>query len=239
MKDVTVTFPDGLGIAAICKRENPYDTLIIANIKDNLTAVDKKVKNILANLPQGAVIGTSSLRRRTQLLRLRPDMQIKNCRGNIQTRLTKLDNNEYDAIILAYAGMKRMQLNHRAHHIFSVDEMIPAVGQGAIVVECLRDSEIWQMLQLLNHTETAQCVWAERRVNELLNGGCQVPLAVHARLVDKTTIIIDAMVASIDGKEMIYSQQQGQIINAIKLAETVTEDLLRQGAARLLSNGAH
>ena len=179
MKDVPIAFPEGLSLAAICTRHNPLDAFVstaYANIE---------------SLPTGAVIGTSSLRRQSQLLAIRPGLMIRPLRGNIHSRLEKMDTEGYDAIILAAAGLERMDLHARIRQMLSPELMLPACGQGALGIECREDSQsVRQLLKPLDDEITALCVMTERRVNALLGGNCHTPLAVYCRPIDATTLLL-------------------------------------------------
>lgn len=223
MKDVPFTLPAGLMIAVISKRENPYDALV------------SKTYACLKDLPQRACVGTSSLRRESQLLANRPDLNIVPLRGNLQTRLKKLDNREYDAIVLAVSGLKRMGLEQRIVEIIPESIMLPACGQGALGIECRQaDHEIRELIAPLNDVKTAICVAAERQVNTLLGGNCHVPLAVYAQHLDANELLIQAKVASADGVTQLFTQQQGAEIHSQQLATQCAEHLLSQGADKLL-----
>ncbi|MDP3558907.1 MAG: hydroxymethylbilane synthase [Legionellaceae bacterium] len=170
MKDVPSTLPDSLHIACICARENPFDAWVS-------TQYDWE------KLPLGSIIGTSSLRRQSQLLRLRPDLIVKPLRGNIQTRLKKLETESFDGIVLAAAGLMRMGLNQRIRQIFSTEQMLPACGQGALALECREnDTELQALLKPLHDPDTALCVQIEREINLALGGNCHVPVAIYAHL---------------------------------------------------------
>lgn len=223
MKDVPVTFPEGFGLHAICQRENPYDAFV-SNHFDSLE-----------ELPQNAVVGTSSLRRQCQLRKLRPDLVIKDLRGNVNTRLVKLDQGEYDAIVLAAAGLIRLGLQFRIQSVIPAEISLPAVGQGAVGIECLNnDKELIELLAPLNHNETAIRVKAERAMNAKLNGGCQVPIGSFAELQgDRLTL--RGLVGSVDGKVMLHAHHSDSLSNAIQLGEHVADLLLAQGAGEILS----
>ncbi|MCB1656893.1 MAG: hydroxymethylbilane synthase [Pseudomonadales bacterium] len=222
MKDVPMEYPEGLAITTICEREDPTD----AFVSNKFSKLD--------DLPIGAIVGTSSLRRQCQLRALRPDLTIQDLRGNVGTRLGRLDNNEYDAIILASAGLKRLGLEARIAQ--SLTQLLPAVGQGAVGIETrVDDSALHQLLAPLHHQSTALCVQAERAMNRRLQGGCQVPIAGYATLSD-TTMILNALVGSTDGKKVIYQQGQTQDLLAVEaLGEQVASGLLAQGAATILA----
>ena len=223
MKDVPARFPNGLGIAAIVKRDNPYDALVSTSYAS------------IETLPLGATIGTSSLRRQSQLLALRPDLQINTVRGNIHTRLEKLQNTPFDAIILAASGLIRMNLQHHISQIIPEDLMLPACGQGALGIECrLADDNIRQLLSPIHDEPSALCVTTERQVNALLGGSCQVPVAVYCQLNTQTTMLLKAKVLSPDGKKIMLGQSAGPIETRSELAADCAEQLFIQGAKELL-----
>jgi hydroxymethylbilane synthase len=179
-------------------------------------------------------VGTSSLRRQCQLRALRPDLVIRDLRGNVGTRLGRLDNNEYDAIILASAGLKRLGLEARLRQ--QLTQLLPAVGQGAVGIETrINDTELHQLLAPLHHQETALCVQAERAMNRRLQGGCQVPIAGFAT-INNQILTLNALVGSIDGLQIIHQQAQTQDLLAVEsLGEHVATGLLNQGAAAILA----
>jgi len=223
MKDVPMELPEGLHLPVICPREDPRDAFV------------SNTYNTLDALPQGAVVGTSSLRRQAQLLALRPDLEIKFLRGNVQTRLRKLDDGEYDAIILAGAGLKRLKLEDRITEILEVTTMLPACGQGAVGIECREDDdELNVMLTALNDPKTSARVRTERAMNRRLEGGCQVPIAGYAEL-DHGVIVMHALVASPNGKEIIRGSISGYPEAAEELGVTLAEDLLARGADEILA----
>ncbi len=223
MKDVPMEFPAGLGLAAICEREDYRD----AFVSNRYAAFDE--------LPQGAVIGSSSLRRQCQLRALRPDLQIRDLRGNVNTRLRKLDDGEYDAIILAVAGLKRLGMHERIRQALDTGTCLPAGGQGAVGIECrLADTRIMALLQPLNHEQTAICVRAERAMNTRLHGGCQVPIACLAELAG-SSLKLRGIVGDVSGARILHSSREGSAAEAEALGTAVAEDLLAQGAEQLLA----
>jgi hydroxymethylbilane synthase len=224
MKDVPTDLPEGLHLSAICKREDPRDAFIAgAGISS------------FNNLPQGGRVGTSSLRRMCQLLNKRPDIKITQLRGNVDTRLRKLDEGEFDAIILATAGVKRLGYEAKITEKISTEISLPAIGQGAVGIECRTDDEfINDLLSKLNHEETWICVSAERAFLKKLEGGCQVPIAAYAQLKDGQ-LIIEGLVGSIDGKTLIKSSMQGKPEDAEPLGTALAENLLSQGAGEILA----
>jgi hydroxymethylbilane synthase len=181
MKDVPTEFPEGLHLAVICRREDPKDALIIS--EKLRVKGEKGTKSLLYALPEGVRVGTSSLRRSCQLLSIRPDLKIEQLRGNLDTRLRKLDEGQFDAIILAAAGIKRLGLSGRITEVIPLEISLPAIGQGAVGIECrINDEFIHGLIEPLNHPSTSLCVKAERAFLRRLEGGCQVPIAAHARL---------------------------------------------------------
>jgi hydroxymethylbilane synthase len=223
MKDVPVDFPQGLELSVICPREDPRDAFV------------SNLYSSLQDLPQGAIVGTSSLRRQTQLKALRPDLEIKDLRGNVNTRLSKLDNKEYDAIILAAAGLIRLQMLDRITAYISTDDSLPAVGQGAVGIECRQgDKEIHQLLAPLACAETTIRLTAERALNKRLEGGCQVPIGGHATLSDGK-IYLRGLVASLDGSKVVRAQANADQSQAEQLGTQIAEELLAKGADKILA----
>ncbi|EGR4343683.1 hydroxymethylbilane synthase [Vibrio cholerae] len=222
MKDVPVDFPDGLGLVTICEREDPRDAFVsntYAKIED---------------LPSGAIVGTCSLRRQCQLKAARPDLVIKELRGNVGTRLSKLDAGEYDAIILAAAGLKRLELESRIRSFIEPEQSLPAVGQGAVGIECrVDDQRVRALLAPLNHADTADRVRCERAMNLTLQGGCQVPIGSYA-LLEGDTIWLRALVGEPDGSQIVRGEIRGPRTQAEQLGITLAEQLLSQGAKEIL-----
>lgn len=222
MKDVPVEFPDGLMLHTICPRENPQDAFVSNQF------------NSLEQLPAGAVVGTSSLRRQCQIKALRPDLTVRDLRGNVNTRLAKLDNGEFAAIILAAAGLIRLGFEHRIAGLLPVDTSLPANGQGAVGIECRTDDSLVQkLLAPLEHTPTRLCVLAERAMNRKLQGGCQVPIGAFA-VLENDTLWLRGLVGATDGSEIIRHQLRGPMQQAEQLGEALAEHLLAQGAGRIL-----
>ncbi len=222
MKDVPMEFPEGLGLYCICEREDPRDALV-SNRFDSLDA-----------LPPGSVVGTSSLRRQAQLLARRPDLKIQFLRGNVNTRLAKLDAGEYDAIILAAAGLIRLGFGERIRSSIGVDESLPAGGQGAVGIECRTgDSEVHALLACLNHAPTATRVVAERALNKRLNGGCQVPIACYA-VLEGEQLWLRGLVGQPDGTLLLRAEGRAPAAEAEALGVQVAEELLDQGAEQIL-----
>jgi hydroxymethylbilane synthase len=223
MKDVPVEFPEGLHLAVICEREDPRDAFV-SNHYDKLD-----------DLPKGAVVGTSSLRRQSQLLKNRPDLEIKFLRGNVNTRLKKLDDGEYDAIILAAAGLIRLEMRDRIRSYLTTEQSLPAMGQGAVGIECRIDDELTnQLIAPLAHKETTIRLTAERALNKRLEGGCQVPIGGFAEL-DGTKLSMRSFVASPDGKQFIEGHVSGDAKNAEQLGIELADDLLARGAKEILA----
>ncbi|MDX1490843.1 MAG: hydroxymethylbilane synthase [Pseudohongiellaceae bacterium] len=223
MKDVPMEFPEGLGLAVICEREDPTDAFVSNEYSS------------LMDLPVGACVGTSSLRRQCQIRSLRPDLVIKDLRGNVGTRLGKLDAGEFDAIILATAGLLRLQLNDRIKQRLDSDLCLPAGGQGAVGIECRIDDErIMSLLQPLHDKDTADRVTAERAVNTRLNGGCQVPIACYSEL-QGDDLYLRALVGQADGQKILRAEMLGPRHNAEAMGIAVAEDLLSQGADEILA----
>jgi len=222
MKDVPVEFPEGLGLEIICPREDPRDAFVSNTI------------NSLAELPQGAVVGTSSLRRQCQIKAMRPDLIIRDLRGNVNTRLKKLDNGEYDAIILAAAGLIRLEMPERIREYIAAEVMLPANGQGAVGIECRSDDEtIKALLAPLGCEETRIRVIAERAMNRALEGGCQVPIGSYA-VLEGQQIHLRGLVGAIDGSEILTSDVRGSINDAAELGNQLAEQLLAKGADKIL-----
>jgi len=223
MKDVPMMLPDGLALPVICTRENPSDALVSNHYAR------------LADLPSGARVGTSSLRRACQLKYLRPDLVIQDLRGNVGTRLSKLDAGQYDAIILASAGLIRLGLQDRIREELDTAALLPAVGQGALGIECrARDTRVLDYLSALNDPKTSVCVRAERAFNHRLMGGCQVPIAGFA-VLEGDQLWLRGRVGSLDGQTLLKDQIRGHASDAEALGETLATLLLGQGADRLLA----
>jgi hydroxymethylbilane synthase len=225
MKDVPMAFPEGLGLAVICPRENPTDAFVSNKFSS------------LSDLPQGAIVGTSSLRRQALLKEQRPDIEIKDLRGNVQTRLGKLDDGQYDAIILASAGLIRLKLEERIRCELPDDICLPAGGQGAVGIECrMDDAETIALLAPLHHQASAWCVLAERALNKRLEGGCQVPIACYATLNEaQDEIYLRGLVARTDGTTVLRDEMRGHPDQAETIGITVAERLLAAGAGEILS----
>ena len=222
MKDVPMAFPEGLHLAVVLERENPRDAFVSNTYKS------------LAELPLNSKVGTCSLRRQTQLKEARPDIEILDLRGNVNTRLAKLDNGDYDAIILASAGLLRLGFEDRITDIISTKQSLPAIGQGAIGIECRSDDEyVNTLLAPLNHPDTALRLTAERAQNTRLNGGCQIPIGGYAELQgDK--IYLRGLIGFPDGSKIFRAEKQGNHQDAEAIGTAVAEDLLAQGGNKVL-----
>ncbi|MGH8506467.1 MAG: hydroxymethylbilane synthase [Stenotrophobium sp.] len=222
MKDVPIRQPAGLGLAVFMQGEDPRDAFV-SNRYDNLDA-----------LPQGACVGTSSLRRQTQLRALRPDLSVKELRGNVGTRLRKLDENHYDAILLAQAGLLRLGLGGRIRESLAVERFIPAVGQGIIGIECrTQDAATQVLLAPLHHEASAIRLRCERALNARLGGACQVPVAGHAR-IDAGQLHLRALVGAPDGSRQVRGEISGVSADAEALGAQLAERLLAEGAREIL-----
>ncbi|MBI5056467.1 MAG: hydroxymethylbilane synthase [Nitrospirae bacterium] len=246
MKDVPTDLPEGLHLAVICKREDPRDAFIARRqMTDDRTQTIKSFKD----LPKGAHVGTSSLRRICQLLNKRPDLKITHLRGNLDTRLRKLDEGQFDAIILAVAGVKRLGWKERITQVLEPELSLPAIGQGAVGIECRMDDEfINKLLKKLNHKATSVCVRAERSFLKKLEGGCQVPIGAYAQLISQKTedrkqktevrsqkLVIKGLVGSLDGKTLIRASKTGKPEDAETLGTKLAEVLLLKGAGKILA----
>jgi hydroxymethylbilane synthase len=222
VKDVTVAFPEGLHMPVICQRADPRDALV----SNRFHAVEA--------LPPGAVVGTSSLRRRCQLLALRPDLHVVSLRGGVQTRLRKLDDGDFDALLLACSGLTRLGLDARIAEAIAPERILPAIGQGALGLECrVGDEEVEALIAPLNDEPDAICVRAERAMNAALDGGCQVPVAGYA-VLDGDRITLKGLVASLDGREVIRAAESMPATDPEALGGVVGESLLLGGARRIL-----
>jgi hydroxymethylbilane synthase len=222
MKDVPVDFPPGLRLAVILEREDSRDAFVSERFDG------------LADLPKGARVGTSSLRRQCQILERRPDLRIEPLRGNVNTRLARLDAGDYDAIILAAAGLKRLGFAARIRRLLEPGESLPAIGQGAIGIECrIDDARTNALIAPLHHTDTAERVLAERALNHRLQGGCQVPIAGYATL-DGDRLDLSGLVGDPDGSRILRARAEGRRGEAEALGTAVADALLAQGAGAIL-----
>lgn len=224
LKDMPTVLPEGLCLTAITSRANVGD----AFVSNNYNSFDE--------LPQGAVLGTSSLRRKAQLLAARPDLKIVDLRGNVDTRLRKLDEGQMDAIILAAAGLERLGYGERIKEVIPAKVCLPAVGQGALAIESRdNDDEVRNMLAFLNDEATKQATDAERAFLGLLEGGCQVPIGVHAD-VENGEIRIEAIIAELDGKKILRDTIVGKAANAAELGRELGKKMLAEGGQEILAS---
>ena len=222
MKDVPVDLPEGLHLAVIMEREDPRDAFVSNRCES------------LDDLPEGAVVGTSSLRRQCQIADRRPDLVIKSLRGNVNTRLRKLDEGEYDAIILAASGLTRLELSERIRAAIDPSDSLPAIGQGALGIECRSDdARVNTLLAPLHHADTADRVWAERAMNARLERGCQVPIGGYA-VLDGDSLWLRGLVGSVDGSDIIRGEIRGPRKDAGPLGTALADELLEAGAADIL-----
>ncbi|HEC73423.1 MAG TPA: hydroxymethylbilane synthase [Methylophaga aminisulfidivorans] len=224
MKDVPVAFPEGLHLPVICNREDPHD----AFVSNNFDSID--------DLPHGAKLGTSSLRRECQVRRYRPDLEVLPLRGNVNTRLRKLDEGQFDAIILAMAGLKRLGFDDRIRSALTPEQSLPAIGQGALGLETrIDDAEMNALIAPLHCTKTAIIVGAERALNRRLSGGCQVPIAGYAML-ENDQLWLRGLVGRPDGTEMLTAEVRGHADDYDAMGVEVAEKLLAQGADKILAD---
>ena len=224
MKDVPAAMAGGLVLDAVLPRANPYDALVSRN------------DLLLADLPAGSRVGTSSLRRKSQLLALRPDLVVNDLRGNVDTRLRKLDEGQYDAIILACAGLERLGLGERITETLQMPDWLPASTQGIIGLQCREnDDHIRALIKPLADTDTMVVASAERAVARVLEATCQVPLAVHA-VLNSGTVHLKSMVSSIDGKESVRATGQAPVSDAVALGERLAADLIKNGAGKIIAS---
>ncbi|MGO1247460.1 MAG: hydroxymethylbilane synthase [Oceanisphaera sp.] len=223
MKDLPVEFPEGLGLTVICERDDPRD----AFVSNHYTHLEQ--------LPAGAVVGTASLRRECQVRARYPHLEVKMLRGNVQTRLRKLDEGQYDAIILATAGLKRLELQERIAGLMSPEDSLPANGQGAVGIECrLDDAELLELLAPLDHHDTRLRVEAERAMNQGLQGGCQVPIGSYAEL-QGDQIWLRGLVGRPDGTQVLYEEVTGPATQGKALGSEMAKRLLARGADKILA----
>ncbi|PPI87667.1 hydroxymethylbilane synthase [Candidatus Pantoea edessiphila] len=223
IKDLPAIFPDGLGLVTICERDSPHDVIVSQNYQS------------IEDLPKGAIIGTSSLRRGCQIISYRPDLLIRSIRGNIGTRLSKLDIGQYDAIIIAAAGLNRLGLTNRINQILPTSVLLPAVGQGAIGIECrLDDNNLIDLLKVLNHDDTEVCIKAERAMNKHLQGGCELPIASLA-ILEGDTIWIRGLIGTPDGSILIKKEIRGSRFQSEQVGILLAEKLLTSGGSKILN----
>lgn len=224
MKDVPMEFPAGLELSVICKREDPRDAFVSNRYRS------------LHELPPGAIVGTSSLRRQCQLKTLRPDLNVQSLRGNVGTRLSKLDKGDYDAVILASAGLIRLGMRERIASFIETEISLPAAGQGAVGIECRTgDERVQKLLAPLADAETTACVLAERAMNNRLQGGCQVPIGGYA-VLNGDELHLRALVGALDGSKIIRAEGKSAVKNAEVLGVRIAEQLLAQGADKILAD---
>jgi hydroxymethylbilane synthase len=225
LKDLPTRLPEGLVLGAVTERENPADALVVHSKHQ-----DKQIDT----LPEGAVIGTSSLRRLAQLRYHFPHLAFKDIRGNLNTRLAKLDAGEYDALILAAAGLKRLDMSDRIHQILPSDISLHAVGQGALGIECREDdAEVLEVLKALEHIPTAQRCYAERAFLRELEGGCQVPIGVNT-ILEGEQLTLTGIVASVDGQKLVKDTVKGNASEAEQLGNELAQRMRQQGAQEIL-----
>lgn len=225
LKDLPTRLPEGLMLGCVTERENPADALVVHEKHPNKT---------LDALPEGAVIGTSSLRRLAQLRHHYPHFQFKDVRGNLNTRLRKLDEGEYDALILAYAGLERLGMRDRIHQVIPAEISLHAVGQGALGIECRAgDDEILKILKVLEHEPTAYRCYAERAFLRELEGGCQVPIGVST-VIEGDALTLTGVVASLDGQRLVKNKVQGSVSDAEHLGTQLAHQLRSEGAQPIL-----
>lgn len=222
MKDLPTTLPDGLTIGAVPLREDPRDVLVS---RDDMT---------LSDLPEGAVVGTCSLRRKAQLLAARPDLRVTDLRGNLDTRLRKIEEGKYDAAVLACAGIRRLGKREVISHIIDIETIVPAVGQGALCIEIRENNPfVEEMLIPLNHKETEIAIRAERALMAKLEGGCQVPVGGHAQM-EEGLLTLRGIVASLDGEKLVRAKETGDPASPEELGVKVADRLLEMGAGEIL-----
>lgn len=222
MKDVPAVLPNKLCLEVILERKDPWDVLISRN------------NSSLQELPVNAIVGTSSLRRKSQIQQMRPDITVQALRGNVGTRLKQLDDKKYDAIVLAQAGLMRLELSHRISYVFSKEECLPAAGQGAIGIESRRDAQLGNLLKSLNDSNTTDCVHAERGFNETLGGSCHSPIAAFAEL-NQGQLTLTGGVFAFSGKQRLLGNISGEPEEAKQLGVTLANQLIAQGAMKLLN----
>lgn len=224
MKDMPMNVPEGFKLAAITEREDPRDAFVSNHHAD------------LESLPPGSIVGTSSLRRESQLRARFPNLLVQPLRGNVQTRLRKLDENQYAAVILAAAGLKRLGLSDRITALLSPEQSLPAVGQGALGIECRDDrTDLVALMQPLHHPETASCVEAERAMSRVLGGSCQVPLGAFAEIIEGN-LQLRGFVSQPDGARIVNAALNGKPENGVKMGEELAQQLIHLGADKILAS---
>jgi len=223
LKDLPTVLPEGLVISAVTERAERRDAL-----------VSKKYLN-LVDLPHGSIVATGSLRRRSQLLNYRDDLKIVDIRGNIQTRLRKFDESEYDAMILAYAGLERLGLEHRVKHIIPTGIILPAVGQGVMALETKTDDvELNELLKFLHNEISFIEITAERSFLRCLEGGCQIPIGIYSEVKNETILILEGMIGSLDGKKLVREQIIGEVAKPAEIGMQLAQILLDKGGKEIL-----
>ena len=226
LKDLPTNLPEGLMLGCVTEREDPADALVVNQ---------KNAEHQLSTLPEGAIVGTSSLRRLAQLRHHYPHLVFKDVRGNVITRLEKLDAGNYDCLILAAAGLTRLGFGDRIHQLIPSEISLHAVGQGALGIECVEGHpEVLEVIKALEHKPTAQRCLAERALLRELEGGCQVPIGVNSR-IEANELLLTGMVASLDGKRLIRDQQRGPIDRCEAIGKELAETLKSQGAGEILA----
>lgn len=226
LKDLPTNLPEGLMLGCVTERVNPADALVVH---------EKHKDKQLETLPEGSVIGTSSLRRLAQLRHHFPHLTFKDVRGNVNTRLAKLDAGEYDAIILAVAGLERLGMSDRIHQVIPSAISLHAVGQGALGIECRTgDERVLQIIKSIEHPDTRDCTLAERSFLRVLEGGCQIPIGVNTAL-EGDTLTLTGMVASLDGKKLVKDSVSGDRTQAEQIGADLAEKLKQQGAGEILA----
>lgn len=224
LKDVPSEFPQGLGLTAICQRASPFDAWIC------------RTGHSLETIPRGAVVGTSSLRRLVQLKQLRNDLSYQPIRGNVDTRVRKCFDGEFDAIVLAEAGLTRLNLQKHILQVFTADQLLPAVGQGALAIECrLDDEQTRSLLTVLDDAPTRLCIEAERAMNAVLGGNCQVPIAGFAQIINNV-LVMQGRVGHPERNHLLEAQAEGLPEQASQIGELVAEDLIEQGAKNMIED---
>ncbi|MFN3235221.1 MAG: hydroxymethylbilane synthase [Gammaproteobacteria bacterium] len=227
IKDIPMLLPKGFCLPVMCERADPTDAFVSNQYAS------------LADLPEGSCIGSSSARRQAQVLAKYPHLDVKSVRGNVPTRLKKMDDGEYDALILASAGLNRLGLSERIRERLPVDSFMPAAGQGAVGIECREnDEDVIALLKPLHHEPTSHCVTAERAVSRTLGGSCEVPIAAHA-IIHQKQLILHGLVGSTDGKTLLLSVEKGSLQDAEALGEKVAKNLIQQGADEILQKYSH
>ncbi len=225
LKDVPTVLPEALPLVAITEREDVRDAMLSDNYED------------IESLPQGAIVGTSSLRRQMQLMRLRPDLKIKWLRGNVNTRIQKLKDGQYDAIILAAAGINRLELLDLVTYVYPISlfEMLPAMGQAALGIQCINDPEVIAIVKMLDDEQSRIETTIEREFVDTLDGGCQVPIGVNATVMENGDLIVKAILGMPDGSELLSDTKLGKSSEYLGLGRSMAEKMIERGAKELLA----